>query len=153
MSTSVRFLILISPRVQGSEWESKWVGSNRGDEVCEILNTELELSDTIDVFPEGLSLGYYYNYCQEEEWKDTGARSEVRVCCQGGKARDCQEILEDYEEDYEEEAQAADLTKSGGATNHHRNIKILYFKYFEMAKCKFQGQISPAAVVVRRQKR
>merc|ERR1719510_2915380 len=33
----------------GSEWESKWAGSNRGDEVCEILNTELELSDTIDV--------------------------------------------------------------------------------------------------------
>ena len=99
---------------QGSEWESQWAGSGRGDEVCQILNTQLELTDTIDVFPEGLSLGYFYNYCQEEEWKDTGARSEVRLCCQGGKARDCQEILEEAES--QEEDQAADLTMSGGAT-------------------------------------
>ena len=96
---------------QGSEWESQWAGSGRGDEVCQILNTQLELTDTIDVFPEGLSLGYFYNYCQEEEWKDTGARSEVKVCCQGGKYRDCQEILE--QEDNQDGAPAADLTQSG----------------------------------------
>ena len=97
--------------LQGSEWEKDWAESGRGDEVCDILNTELELSDTLDVFPEGLSLGFYYNYCQEEEWKDTGARTEVRVCCQGGKYKDCQEILEELE--YEDEAVTADLMQSG----------------------------------------
>ena len=104
--------------MQGSEWEREWADSGRGDEVCEILNAELELTDTLDVFPEGLSLGFYYNYCQEEEWKDTGARTEVRVCCQGGKYKDCQEILEELE--YEDEAVTADLIQSGRELeNHH----------------------------------
>ena len=35
-----------------------------------------------DVFPEGIQFGYYYNYCENEDWNDTGVRSEVSVCCQ-----------------------------------------------------------------------
>ena len=51
-----------------------------------------------DVFPEGVNFGYYYNYCQDEEWKDTRLRSQARVCCQEGKYRDCQEIFQEYED-------------------------------------------------------
>ena len=40
-----------------------------------------------DVFPEGIQFGYFYNYCEEEEWNDTGARSEATVCCQVSKTK------------------------------------------------------------------
>ena len=37
-----------------------------------------------DLFPEGVQFGFYYNYCAEEDWHDSGARSTARVCCQVG---------------------------------------------------------------------
>ena len=35
-----------------------------------------------DLFPEGVQFGFYYNYCAEEDWHDSGARSTAGVCCQ-----------------------------------------------------------------------
>ena len=37
-----------------------------------------------DLFPEGVQFGFYYNYCAEADWHDSGARSKARVCCQVG---------------------------------------------------------------------
>ena len=76
--------------VQGQSWEKLWSGGVRketgekyGDEVCSILESELDMTDVPnDVFPEGIQFGYYYNYCENEDWNDTGVRSEVSVCCQ-----------------------------------------------------------------------
>ena len=62
-----------------------------------------------EVFPEGVRFGYYYNYCEEEEWRDTKARSEASVCCEGGRYRNCQEIFEEYEE----EEEGGEETQSG----------------------------------------
>ena len=39
---------------------------------------------------EPLELGYYYSYCGINKWKDTGVRSEVTFCCQGGLSVDCE---------------------------------------------------------------
>ena len=51
--------------------------------MCSILESELDMTDVPnDVFPEGIQFGYYYNYCENEDWNDTGVRSEVSVCCQ-----------------------------------------------------------------------
>ena len=37
-----------------------------------------------DLFPEGVQFGFYYNYCAEADWHDSGARSTAGVCCQVG---------------------------------------------------------------------
>ena len=74
----------------GQSWESLWTpevrkdnGLRYGDEVCSILSEELEMTEVPnDVFPEGVQFGYYYNYCEKEEWKDSGVRSSINVCCQ-----------------------------------------------------------------------
>ena len=77
-----------------------------GDEVCSILLEEFEMPEVHyvdisiylslcihpinccqvpnDLFPEGVQFGFYYNYCAEEDWHDSGARSTARVCCQVG---------------------------------------------------------------------
>merc|ERR1711936_600028 len=70
-----------------------------------------------DVFPEGVNFGYYYNYCQDEEWKDTRLRSQARVCCQEGKYRDCQEIFQEYE-DLEAAEEAGGDAQSGSNQQH-----------------------------------
>ena len=75
---------------QGKSWEAIWsadtrreTGDKYGDEVCSILSSELEMTEVPnDVFPEGVMFGFYYNYCENEDWNDTGARSHVNVCCQ-----------------------------------------------------------------------
>ena len=45
------------------------------------------------VFPEGIQFGYFYNYCEEEEWNDTGARSEATVCCQVSKTKNQSKLV------------------------------------------------------------
>ena len=75
----------------GAGWESVYTpakykesGEERyGDEVCRLLGEELEMTDVPnDVFPDGVQFGYFYNYCEKEDWNDSGARSEISVCCQ-----------------------------------------------------------------------
>ena len=82
-----------------------------------------------DVFPDGIQFGYYYNYCEEEEWNDTGARSEATVCCQvskntyqrkyikqleDGQYKSCEEIFEEYEN---EETNGSNSDSGPGGSN------------------------------------
>lgn len=46
------------------------------------MERQLDMPDIPnEEFPDGVMFGYYYNYCENEEWKDTGKRSEKLVCC------------------------------------------------------------------------
>jgi len=109
----------------GQSWEKLWSGGLRkesgekyGDEVCSILESELDMTDVPnDVFPEGIQFGYYYNYCENEDWKDTGKRSEVSVCCEGGKYKSCEEIFEEeYADEYSESENSIDGSNGAGSS-------------------------------------
>merc|ERR1711892_19905 len=103
----------------GLSWEKLWSPSDNretrgvyGDEVCDILTNELEMPDVPnEVFPEGVQFGFFYNYCENAEWKDTGKRTKKAVCCQGGKYKSCDEVFAELEEG------AADDSSSGDAKN------------------------------------
>ena len=85
----------------GKEWESNWVlGSNEWEsswtplvsilstgkytsDVCSIVKSELGLDNVPgEEIEQPLQFGYFYTYCGEEEWKDTGVRSDAMICCQ-----------------------------------------------------------------------
>ena len=51
---------------------------------------ELGVENVPGDLEEPLELGYYYSYCGINKWKDTGVRSEVTFCCQGGLSVDCE---------------------------------------------------------------
>ena len=99
-----------------------------------------------DVFPEGvqvrlqalqtglyfiplLQFGYFYNYCENEDWKDTAVRSKTYVCCQvwilqrlsiferfpliqDGKYKSCEEIFGELE------AGASEVSGTSGSSNY-----------------------------------
>ena len=55
---------------------------------------ELGVENVPGDLDEPLELGYYYSYCGIDKWKDTGVRSEVTFCCQGGVSVDCQTLAD-----------------------------------------------------------
>jgi len=99
----------------GSEWESNWIqqatASGRSWElnwtplvsilstgkytkdVCTIVKQELGIENIpSEDIPDPLQFGYYYTFCGKDEWKDTGVKSDVLICCQNGVAVDCDSI-------------------------------------------------------------
>jgi len=104
----------------GQKWEKVWSpakqrvpGTKYGDEVCDILTKELDMPDVPnDVFPEGVQFGYFYNYCENEDWKDTAVRSKKFVCCQDGKYKSCEEIFGELE------AGASEVSGTNGSSNY-----------------------------------
>merc|ERR1711892_1561988 len=68
------------------------------------------------VFPEGVQFGFFYNYCENAGWKDTGKRTKKAVCCQGGKYKSCDEVFAELEEG------AADDSSSGNTKNSKNGI-------------------------------
>ena len=53
-----------------------------GADVCSIVKAELGLDNVPGLETEQpLQFGYFYKYCGQEEWKDTGVRSDVMICC------------------------------------------------------------------------
>ena len=55
---------------------------------------ELGVENVPGDLDEPLELGYYYSYCGINKWKDTGVRSQVTFCCQGGVSVDCQTLAD-----------------------------------------------------------
>lgn len=63
--------------------------------MCGILKDEMGMADIPNSqYQNGVQLGFFYNYCGGSLWKDTNVRSKNRICCQGGKYRNCDDDLE-----------------------------------------------------------
>ena len=78
---------------------------------------ELGVENVPGDLEEPLELGYYYSYCGINKWKDTGVRSQVTFCCQGGISVDCQTItsqLEDQTGPGQEQSSGKNPAKSLG---------------------------------------
>ena len=63
---------------------------------------------------EPLELGYYYSYCGIDKWKDTGVRSQVTFCCQGGLSVDCQTLADQEGQSEGQTGQSQSQSQSQG---------------------------------------
>merc|ERR1739838_646649 len=98
----------------GMQWEEKflqfdtfWAPASRSKvpnnkrpvDACTIVQEELGLLDVPAKnerkYPAGVPLGFYYNYCGGSLWRDSGVRSQGKICCQGGKSRNCKQLLQE----------------------------------------------------------
>merc|ERR1712012_277004 len=78
---------------------AKVPGNKRPVDVCQIIQLELGIDDIPGEddkkYKDGMQLGFYYNFCGNSKWKDTGLRTKSKVCCQNGVSRNCTELLQE----------------------------------------------------------
>jgi len=73
----------------GQQWEKSWSPTKRGfrglegDNVCKAVKKELGAENVPnELFPQGIRLGYFYNFCGIEEWTFSGLlRQGDTMCC------------------------------------------------------------------------
>ncbi|TRY72302.1 hypothetical protein TCAL_03423 [Tigriopus californicus] len=57
-------------------------GFNVGDDLCALVKKEAGIRKLPNKrFPRGLEVGFYYNYCSDITWYDTGNRIKTNLCC------------------------------------------------------------------------
>merc|ERR1719270_3277462 len=94
-------------------------------DVCTIVKQELGVENipSEDV-PDPLQFGYYYTFCGKDEWKDTGVKSDVLICCQNGIAVDCDSI-DTSALTGDQDADSSDSGSDGSAPNYGRDVTSL----------------------------
>ena len=75
---------------------------------------ELGVENVPGDLDEPLELGYYYSYCGINKWKDTGVRSQVTFCCQGGVSVDCQTLADQEGQSEGQTGQSQSQSQSQG---------------------------------------
>jgi len=86
----------------GGQWEKSWSPTKRGfrglegDNVCKAVQKELGVDDVPnELFPKGIRLGYFYNFCGIDEWTFSGlVRQGDSLCCKDGSYISCDGIVE-----------------------------------------------------------
>merc|ERR1712142_935522 len=82
----------------GEKWSTKWSPTAAGrfgrewDKICRIAADRLNVTDfpSSQLFPQGIMLGYFYNFCGSKEWRDTGVRKGGdNICCMDKKIVSC----------------------------------------------------------------
>merc|ERR1712128_359431 len=83
------------------QWEKSWSPTKRGfrgmegDNVCKAVQKDLGSDDVPnELFPQGIRLGYFYNFCGLEDWTFSGqVRQGENICCKGGKYSSCKGLV------------------------------------------------------------
>merc|ERR1711982_233357 len=124
-----------------SDWELNWTplvsilstGKYTKD-VCTIVKQELGVENIpSEDIPDPLRFGYFYTFCGKDEWKDTGVKSDVLICCQNGIAVDCDSIdTSAFTGDQDADSSDSDNNNGNGvngsdgsATNYGRDVTSL----------------------------
>lgn len=93
---------------------AKVPGNKRPLDVCGVIQAELGIdnipAENEKKFKDGMELGFYYNYCGGQKWKDTAVRTKSKVCCKEGVSRNCKELLAELQK--EKDKAAANATSS-----------------------------------------
>merc|ERR1712025_709985 len=86
----------------GLNWEKNWTPTKvgfrgtEGDKICGLVKREFGETDVPSTsFPNGIRLGFYYNFCGEPEWTWTGLlTNQDALCCKSGKYVSCNGLTE-----------------------------------------------------------
>jgi len=86
----------------GLNWEKNWSPTKagfrgtEGDKICGLVKKEFNEPDIPSVnFPNGIRLGFFYNFCGEPDWTWTGLSTNANaLCCKGGKYLRCDGLVE-----------------------------------------------------------